>query len=149
MRLLHSPFCTVLFPFLFSGVVQTALSVYHFSEQAHTDLEFYLENTNGQFDTRVKNMENMIISFSKQHNIKAVHGRDMNNIEEVREQFISAADLFSEANVVNSVHPFVDCVYLFNSKGKWVNSQFLSDGRRKIGDTKPIFKRNQREVHEK
>ena len=25
---------------------------------------------------------------------------------------------------MNSVHPFVDCVYLFNSKGKWVNSQF-------------------------
>jgi len=106
------------------GVVQTALSVYHFSEQAHTDLEFYLENTNGQFDTRVKNMENMIISFRNNTILKQFMEGDNYNIEEVREQFISAADLFSEANVVNSDHPFVDCVYLFNSKGKWVNSQF-------------------------
>lgn len=109
---------------LILGIVQTALSVYHFSEQAHTDLEFYLENTNGQFDTRVKNMENMIISFRNNTILKQFMEGDNYNIEEVREQFISAANLFSEANVVNSVHPFVDCVYLFNSKGKWVHSQF-------------------------
>ena len=106
------------------GIVQTALSLYHFSEQAHTDLKFYLENTNGQFDTRVKNMENMIISFRNNKILKQFMEGDNYNIEEVREQFISAANLFSEANVVNSVHPFVDCVYLFNSKGKWVHSQF-------------------------
>ena len=41
---------------LILGIAQMVLSVFHFSRQARSDLEFYLENTSGQFDTRIKNM---------------------------------------------------------------------------------------------
>lgn len=105
------------------GVVQTALSVYIFQTGTHR-FGILSGKYKWTVDTRVKNMENMIISFRNNTILKQFMEGDNYNIEEVREQFIGAADLFSEANVVNSVHPFVDCVYLFNSKGKWVNSQF-------------------------
>lgn len=72
---------------LILGIAQMVLSVFHFSRQARSDLEFYLENTSGQFDTRIKNMENMVISLRHNNVLKHFIAGEAYNEQEAREQF--------------------------------------------------------------
>lgn len=112
---------------LILGIAQMVLSVFHFSRQARSDLEFYLENTSGQFDTRIKNMENMVISLRHNNVLKHFIAGEAYNEQEAREQFANSTDLFSEMNMVDSASPFIDCIYLFNENGEWVSSRFYPE----------------------
>ena len=69
---------------LILGIAQMVLSVFHFSRQARSDLEFYLENTSGQFDTRIKNMENMVISLRHNNVLKHFIAGEAYNEQEAR-----------------------------------------------------------------
>ena len=119
---------------LILGIAQMVLSVFHFSRQARSDLEFYLENTSGQFDTRIKNMENMVISLRHNNVLKHFIAGEAYNEQEAREQFANSTDLFSEMNMVDSASPFIDCIYLFNENGfrsKMTESDLMWKSRRR------------------
>ena len=105
------------------GIALIVLSAYYFSEQAETDLEFYLESTNEQFDNQVKNMENMVISFRNNREIRQFLQNETADMDYIQHEFDLVTDLYSESNMVGSVHPFVGSAYLFNKSGKWVSSQ--------------------------
>ena len=116
-----------IFSALILGIAQVGLSIFHFSRQAYSDLKFYLENTSGQFDTRIKNMENMVIALRHNNVLKHfIEGTEYNQ-EEAREQFVNSTDLFSEVNMVDSSSPFIDCIYLFNEKEEWLSSRFYPE----------------------
>lgn len=106
------------------GVTLITLSVNYFSRQAYSDLEFYVENTNGKFDAHVKNLENIIFSFRNDSVIRQFLQEDIYDSEEVKRQFRNNADLFSEANMIDYVHPYINSIYLFNNKGDYVSNQF-------------------------
>lgn len=85
----------------------------------------------------------MVVSFRRNNLIKQFLNDEQYSMEEVQEQFVKIADLFSESNMVNSVHPFIDCVYLFNSKGKCSSSQFYPQ----IVENQDIQKQIYREMY--
>lgn len=125
---------------LILGIAQIALSIFHFSRQAYSDLEFYLENTSGQFDTRIKNMENMVIALRHNNVLKHFIDGTEYDQEDAREQFVNSTDLFSEVNMVDSSSPFIDCIYLFNEKGEWLSSRFYPETVENIELQNQIYK---------
>ena len=110
------------------GLAQIVFSIQNFSRQAYSDMKFYLENVNGQFQIKMQQLEEMVISF--RHNSAIEHflkGMDENayyDREEAQEQLKSCTGLFSEGNIIDAAYPFVDSVYLFNQEGEWISSRF-------------------------
>lgn len=109
---------------LILGVAQMLLSAAYFSRQAKDDLQFYLENTNLQFDAKIKNVEDMVISLSSNSVVERFLRGEPCDVELLKDQFNHIADLFSEGNMVGSSMPFISCIYLFNKEGQMVNTQF-------------------------
>ena len=110
------------------GLAQIVFSIQNFSRQAYSDMKFYLENVNGQFQIKMQQLEEMVISF--RHNSAIEHflkGMDENayyDREEAQEELKSCTGLFSEGNIIDAAYPFVDSVYLFNQEGEWISSRF-------------------------
>lgn len=109
---------------LLLGVAQMMLSVAYFSRQAKDELQFYLENTNLQFDTKIKNVEDMVISLSSNSVVERFLMGEPCDADLLKNQFNHIADLFSEGNMVGSSIPFISCIYLFNKEGQMVSTQF-------------------------
>ncbi len=106
------------------GISLITLSANSFSKQAYSDLVFYLENTNHKFDGYIKNFENIIFSFRNDSVIRQFLQEDTYDSEAAKKQFRNNVDLFSEANMIDSVYPYIESIYLFNESGDYISNQF-------------------------
>ncbi len=109
---------------LFLGIALIVMFTFFFSQQAREDIEYYLENTNEQFDAKVQFIQDSTISIRHNTIMEEFFKRNHYDEEEVETQLAYCMDLFSDRNMVTQNAPFAVSVYLFNNKGDFVRKHY-------------------------
>ena len=109
---------------LFLGIALIVMFTFFFSQQTREDIEYYLENTNEQFDAKVQFIQDSTIAIRHNTIMEEFFKRNHYNEEEVETQLAYCMDLFSDRNMVTQNAPFAVSVYLFNNKGDFVRKHY-------------------------
>ena len=109
---------------LFLGIALIVMFTFFFSQQTREDIEYYLENTNEQFDAKVQFIQDSTISIRHNTIMEGFFKRNHYDEEEVETQLAYCMDLFSDRNMVTQNAPFAVSVYLFNNKGDFVRKHY-------------------------
>lgn len=109
---------------LFLGIALILMFTIFFSRQTREDIEYYLENTNAQFNAKVQFLQDGAISIRHNTIMEGFFKRNHFDAEEVETQLTYCMDLFSDRNMVSQNSPFAVSVYLFNNKGDYVRKHF-------------------------
>lgn len=109
---------------LFLGIALIVMFTFFFSQQTREDIEYYLENTNDQFDAKVQFIQDSTISIRHNTIMEEFFKRNHYDEEEVETQLAYCMDLFSDRNMVTQNAPFAVSVYLFNNKGDFVRKHY-------------------------
>lgn len=109
---------------LFLGIALILMFTFFFSQQTREDIEYYLENTNEQFDAKVQFIQDSTIAIRHNTIMEEFFKKNHFNEEEVETQLAYCMDLFSDRNMVTQNAPFAVSVYLFNNKGDFVRKHY-------------------------
>lgn len=109
---------------LLLGIALILMFTFFFSRQTREDIEYYLENTNEQFDAKVQFIQDSTIAIRHNTVMEEFFKRNHYDEEEVETQLAYCMDLFSNRNMVTQNAPFAVSVYLFNNKGDFVRKHY-------------------------
>ena len=110
---------------LFLGIALILMFAFFFSKQTRADIEYYLENTNEQFASKVQFVQDGAISIRHNTIMEEFFKKNHYDAEEVETQLAYCMDLFSDRNMVEQNSPFAVSVYLFNNKEKFVRKHYI------------------------
>lgn len=109
---------------LFLGAALILMFAFFFSRQTRADIEYYLENTNEQFASKVQFVQDGAISIRHNTIMEEFFKKNHYDAEEVETQLAYCMDLFSDRNMVEQSSPFAVSVYLFNNKDNFVRKHY-------------------------
>ena len=109
---------------MFLGIALILMFTFFFSKQTREDIEYYMENTNSQFDAKVQFVQDSTIAIRHNTIMESFFRKNHYNEEEVETQLAYCMDLFSDRNMVTQNAPFAVSVYLFNNKGDFVRKHY-------------------------
>lgn len=109
---------------LFLGIALILMFTFFFSRQTREDIEYYLENTNNQFESKVQFIQDSAVSIRHNTIMEGFFKQNHYNEEEVETQLAYCMDLFSDRNMVTQNSPFAVSVYVFNNKDDFVRKHY-------------------------
>ena len=106
------------------SVVMVGMLSSRYVKQERENTRFLLENSNGKIDAMFQSMGELVLAIRHSVGLRVFFEEDSCQLERATEELKSAANLFSERNLVDTNETFVEKIYLFNDANVSVHNLY-------------------------
>lgn len=99
------------------AVVMVGMIIGQYVKQAREDTSYILESDNGKMEIKIQYLEETVLTIQHNLGLRGFFRSQVYNSENMITQLENAVSVFSERNRMENAKPFIEKIYLYNSKG--------------------------------